>query len=218
MRALRLDSRSFVKQLESDIKGILSKVGSEKLPETPDLISLLKIALKNEIEVAEIAAKWMASTREVDAKVALAIQAGDEAKHYNLIAERLEDLGADLKDYDPFAKGYSPYYLHLATLDGTIERISAGQFTTEMIATALNDHFMKLCQSQGDRKTAKLYRDIIQKDEKKHYEMGKALLEKYCTTPEAQQKARDSAMKILEVGGQILGKAKELGITHPPGC
>jgi len=213
-----LDSNSFVRKLESEIRVALSKVGADEMPQKPDLVGLLKIALKNEIEVAEIAAKWMASTRQVDAKVALAIQAGDEAKHYNLIAERLKEMGADLKDYDPFADGYSPYYLHLVGLEGTFQRIAAGQFTTEMIALALNDQFIKLCEAVGDRKTADLYRAVIQGDEERHYRMGRALLEKYCTTPEAQQEAWDSAMAVLRVGGQILEKAKGIGMTHPPGC
>jgi hypothetical protein len=46
---------------------------------------LLAGALKKELEAAEEAAVWMASERDVDVKLALARQCGDEARHYRLI-------------------------------------------------------------------------------------------------------------------------------------
>ena len=57
--------------------------------------NLLKVALKNEIEATEIAARWLVATDDVQVKLAFARQVGDEAKHYRLIAERLRALGVD---------------------------------------------------------------------------------------------------------------------------
>ena len=54
------------------------------------VVNLLKVALKNEIEATESAARWLATTAELDVKLALARQVGDEAKHYRLIADRLQ--------------------------------------------------------------------------------------------------------------------------------
>ena len=39
---------------------------------------------------------------------ALARQSGDEAKHYRLIADHLQQLGVDLSDFDPLAQGFGP--------------------------------------------------------------------------------------------------------------
>ena len=62
---------------------------------------LLGLALKNELEATECAAAWIASTPEIDVKLALARQAGDEAKHFRLIQRRLDELGVDSACFDP---------------------------------------------------------------------------------------------------------------------
>jgi hypothetical protein len=43
-----------------------------------DATKLLQIALANEISVSELAATWVPTTAEIDVKLALARQAGDE--------------------------------------------------------------------------------------------------------------------------------------------
>src|SRR5437764_357800 len=60
-----------------------------------DPTQLLQVALANEINVSELAAAWMPTTRELDVKLAFARQAGDEASHFQLVADRLTALGFD---------------------------------------------------------------------------------------------------------------------------
>ena len=74
------------------------------------MVRRLKIALKNELEASELAALWMPTTPEIEIKLALARQAGDEAKHYGLIEKRLEKLGARSADFNPIADGYGPMF------------------------------------------------------------------------------------------------------------
>ena len=62
---------------------------------------MLQLALANEISVSELAAAWMPSTPEVDVKIALARQAGDEARHFELVADRLVALGFELAGFQP---------------------------------------------------------------------------------------------------------------------
>src|SRR5207253_3175303 len=50
----------------------------------PEIVRRLKIAMKNELEASELAALWMPTTPEIDVKLGLARQSGDEAKHYRL--------------------------------------------------------------------------------------------------------------------------------------
>src|SRR6185436_4014315 len=102
------------------------------------VVNLLKVALKNEIEATESAARWMATTDEIDVKLALARQVGDEAKHYRLVADRLQELGFDAREFDPLTKGYGPLFRYLDTLETTVERVAAGQFTREAIAIVKN--------------------------------------------------------------------------------
>ena len=83
----------FVEQLKTENEELLARIdapagdriGSERVADTENrniLVALMKMALKNEMEAAEIAAEWVATTPELDAKVALARHAGDEARHY----------------------------------------------------------------------------------------------------------------------------------------
>jgi uncharacterized ferritin-like protein (DUF455 family) len=181
--------------------------------------ALLKLALRNEYEAADLAAAWMADTPELDAKLALARQCGDEAKHYRWIEERLGALGADLTGFDPAAPGPSPLLAHLRTLRGTVERAAAGQFTREAIAVARNEVFAAFCDERGDGVTAALYRDRIQPDERHHHELGRRLLLKYAVTEEAQSRARAAAAETLRIADEIQELARlKAGICRAPGC
>src|SRR2546427_11408427 len=92
-----------------------------------NVLNLLKVALKNEIEATEIAARWLVTTDDVEVKLAFARQVGDEAKHYRLIADRLRALGFAPHSFDPLAKGYGPLFNYLDGLKTTGERVAAGQ-------------------------------------------------------------------------------------------
>ena len=179
----------------------------------------MEVALKNEIEAAEIAAVWMPSTPELDVKLSLARQAGDEAKHYRLIAERLGELGRDPAAINPLQSGYSPLFEFLRSLQTTPARIAAGQFTREGIALVRNRHFITFCLNQDDVKTAELYSEIIQKDELHHHQTGRRLLCRYAQDEEAQQEAQLAARRTLELAEEIQEAARlKAGISHAPGC
>ena len=183
------------------------------------VLNLLKVALKNEIEATEIAARWLVTTDEVDVKLALARQVGDEAKHYRMIADRLRALGFDARSFDPLAKGYGPLFNYLDTLQSTVERVAAGQFTREAIAVVKNRQFIEFCEHAGDRETAAMYRDVIEPDERYHHELGRMLLLRFATTPETQAAAAAAARKTLELADELQRKALAgAGIHHAPGC
>jgi uncharacterized ferritin-like protein (DUF455 family) len=177
------------------------------------------VALKNEFEASELAAIWMASTSELDVKLALARQVGDEARHYRLIAERLLSLGVDANRIDPREGGYSPLFEYLRSLEGAAARVAAGQFTREGIALVRNQCFIEFCESAGDLETAALYRDIIQPDERHHHELGRALLAIYGATDETQNLARQAARRTIELAEEIQEMARlKAGIMRAPGC
>ena len=183
------------------------------------MTNLLKVALKNEIEATEIAARWLVTTDEVPVKMAFARQAGDEAKHYRMIAERLRELGFDAQTFDPIAKGYGPLFNYLDRLESTVERVAAGQFTREAIAVVKNRQFIEFCERAGDKTTATLYRDVIEPDERFHHELGRSLLLRHAVTPDAQELARRAARRTLELAEELQASAlKTAGIHHAPGC
>ncbi|MBI2552904.1 MAG: ferritin-like domain-containing protein, partial [Candidatus Rokubacteria bacterium] len=165
-----MTAEEFVKELDATNGELLRRLAPEDTlrPEVEgdlNVLNLLKVALKNEIEASEIAARWMVTTDDPDVKLAFARQVGDEAKHYRLVVERLRELGFDARGFNPLAKGYGPLFQYLATLRTTVERVAAGQFTREAIAVVKNRQFIEFCERAGDTVTATLYRDVIEPDE-----------------------------------------------------
>ena len=217
-----MDSRTFAKDLEASNQVQLAQLGEvttlvgEAGPPV-DIVRLLKIALANEISVSELAAAWMPSTAEWDVKITLAQQAGDEARHFQLVETRLGQLGVSLADFAPPAE--NPLFAYLKGLQNSVEKIAAGQFTLESLAYKVNESFIHYCERFGDTETARLYRNLIQPDELHHHQLGRRLLEKYATTPETQRLAREAAAKTLAIAADLRrSAAQKLGTQCFPGC
>ena len=218
-----MSGEEFVAQLAEENRAALDRLSQlsavGEAPESLTIENLLRIALKNELEASEIAAIWMTTTKEVDVKLALARQCGDEAKHYHLIAERLKALGVDDNQLDPLKGGYSPLFEYLRSLQNTAARVAAGQFTREGIALVRNQVFVSFCEARGDAETAALYWDKIQPDELHHHQLGKRLLARYAVTPEDQRAARQAARYTVELAEEIQEMTRlKAGITRAPGC
>ena len=218
-----LSADEFVDALAEENHAALARLGdlsrAGEIPEALTVPRLLRVALKNEFEASELAAIWMASTQELDIKLALARQVGDEAKHYRLIAERLASLGVDANSIDPREGGYSQLFEYLRSLEDAAARVAAGQFTREGIALVRNQCFIEFCESAGDPETAALYRDKIQPDERHHHELGRALLAVYAASDEAQKVARQAARRTIELAEEIQEMARlKAGIMRAPGC
>jgi 1,2-phenylacetyl-CoA epoxidase catalytic subunit len=214
----------FVRTLAAENDALLARLAPDDAlkPEVDGALNvpnLLKVALKNEIEATEIAARWLVTTPDVDVKLAFARQVGDEAKHYRMIADRLRTIGFDPDGFDPLAKGYGPLFSYLDSLTTTVERVAAGPFTREAIAVVKNRQFIEFCERAGDTETAALYRDVIEPDERYHHELGRRLLLRLATTPETQEAARAVARRTLDLAEELQSKAlATAGIHHAPGC
>jgi len=215
---------TFVQNLENYVTEKLSSLDLLKEPEIgpvdrSEIVRRLKMALKNELEASEIAAVWIPTTPEVEVKLALARQVGDEAKHYRLIEEHLAKMNVDLSGFNPTADGYGPMFQLLANFKTTVERIGAAQFTRESLALKKNEQFIEFCEAAGDHDTAKLYRECIQPDEQWHVHLGRTVLEKYTTTPELQAQARKAVEAVLDLAVKVQNKQlKEMKVSHAPGC
>jgi 1,2-phenylacetyl-CoA epoxidase catalytic subunit len=215
---------SFVDHLENHIHEKLSVLDLLKETEIgpadrSEVVRRLKMALKNELEASEIAAVWIPTTPEVDVKLALARQVGDEARHYRLIEDRIRQLGADLAGFNPIGDGYGPMFQLLAGFSTTVERIGAAQFTRESLALKKNEQFIEFCEAAGDRETAALYREKVQPDEQWHVQLGRTVLERYANTPALESKAAKAVEAVLDLAVKIQNKQlKELKVSHAPGC
>jgi len=184
-----------------------------------DMSTLLRGALRNELEASEIAARWMPETEDIEAKLAFALQTGDEARHYRLIAARLAELGEDVTAYSPLADGHSRLYHYLESLGTTVERVAAAQFTREAIGYKANELFIAFCDASGDTATARMYREGIQPDEQRHHLWGKDLLVRLAAGTLEQAKARQAILTTLELAEELRSLAAgRLLVETLPGC
>ena len=214
----------FVRNLEALIHDKLSSLDLLKDSRAAsawrsEIVRRLKMALKNELEASELAAAWVSSTPEIEVKLALARQAGDEAKHYGLIQSRLGDMGVDLSGFEPQAEGHCPMFQLLAGFQSTVERVGAAQWARESLALKKNEQFIEFCETSGDHETAKMYREQIQPDEQWHVHFGRQVLEKYANTPELQSRAQEAVEAVLDLAVRVQNKQlKEMKVSHAPGC
>jgi uncharacterized ferritin-like protein (DUF455 family) len=217
-----MDASSFVQELDAfKAERLAPIIGASQTSllggAAGDAEKMLQVALVNEISVSELAAAWMPSTPEVDVKIALARQAGDEAGHFQLVADRLVDLGFELAGFRP--PGANPLFDYLRGLSTTVERVAAGLFTLESIAYAVNENFMAFCHQRGDAETVRIYREYIQPDELRHHRLGRQLLVKYAADPESQQRAKEVVGRVLEIATAVRAQAAaRMGTACLPGC
>jgi 1,2-phenylacetyl-CoA epoxidase catalytic subunit len=217
-----LNGKEFVAGLLEEMHELFARLGETDTLEAEsdgevDVINLLKLALKSELEASELAGFWLPTTPEVDAKMALALQCGDEMKHYGLISQRLAQLGEDLADFDPLADGHSPLYQYARGLRTTVERIAAGPFASEAIAEVRNTQFVNFCRAVGDEETARLYAETIQPEEVHHHHLGREILEKYAVTPDLQERAAAAVRNTLAIADELRHlAAKATGALNIP--
>ena len=217
-----MDTTAYVKELDAFKAERLSPIvgaGQTSLAggATADGKKMLQIALGNEISVSELAAAWMPTTPELDVKLAFARQAGDEAGHFQLVADRLAGLGFDIAGFRP--PGANPLFDYLRSLSTTVERVAAGLFTLESIAYGVNENFMTFCERRGDSETVRIYREYIQPDELRHQQLGRQLLTKYANESASQERAKAVVQRVLEIATAARAQAAEkMGTACFPGC
>jgi rubrerythrin len=216
-----MDGKEFVTGLVAEMSTLFARLGERETLESEsegqvELVTLLRLALASELEASELAAYWMPTTPEIDVKLLLAEQCGDEMKHYALICHRLEELGEPHTGEAP-AEGYSPLYHYLRGLRTTVERVAAGPFAREAIAEVRNAQFIAFCRTVGDDATAELYETVIQPDEVKHHEIAAQWLARHCTTPELQRTAAEAARNTLAIADELRTlEKKRSGLANIP--
>ena len=129
----------------------------------------------------------------------------------------MRELGVDTSTFDPGPP--SPLLQYLTSLETTVERVAAGQFTREALAVVRNEEFVRFCVARGDGATASLYADVVQPDERQHHELGRRLLRGLATTDAARESARRASGRTLELAEELQEIAHiKLGVSRAPGC
>lgn len=150
-------------------------------------VEALKLRWFNEYIGTIVLARLIDKIEHPRLKMLVGRQVGDEAKHAQATEARIRQLGGRVEDYEPLAEQLRLYEV-LDTVEHPEEFFAAMQFTTEHEGVRRNDQAL----DRFDADTATMFRDAINPDEPFHVQLGWTALRILCTTPEAQERARQA--------------------------
>jgi hypothetical protein len=192
--------------------------------ETLDVVDFLRLALKDTIEAAEVAALWFVDCEDLGMKIGFAEQCGSAARHHRLIAARILALGSTA--FDPRTGGYSRFFGFLRSLQTPEERAAAGLVTLRTFNIGRLQVFADLSEERGDAETAAIFRDQIAEDERRVFDIGWRALIANASTEESQARGRRAAFRIVELAAEMsdplqlrkaLPKRRAPATTQPAG-
>jgi hypothetical protein len=196
-----MDSREFAKTIEHQVADFCKNLDAKfpaysYIPLTTDemRVKVMQSRLFNEIRAGEIFGGWLKSTPELDVKKTLAEATHEEYVHAGYLEEALGAKGAAPYDYKPLPAQMAMFNSFEGLTD-TVERIAAFPMAGEgvadyLIAKSLKAGTVPAWVSEPYQK--------IHEDEEEHGNYPFAILVKYATTPEKQEKAaRAVAMSLV---------------------
>lgn len=202
-----VDASTYVTELENKhlnsfrqlVGSYVSGLAAEKLT----VADALRLDMRAVVEAIEVAALWLPDSEELDMKIALAARAGDCARQFRLLSERLHALGVAPASFDPRFGGYSKLFAFFRSLQTTEERAAAGFLTLGAVTLMRFEALATWCEEQGDAETATLYRDRLVEDEQRHVHEGRRILVTVAESEEAQARARRTTYRTVEVVGEL---------------
>lgn len=214
---------SFLDSLKAEHEESLAMLSESPVVEqlgkaTAGLPALLKIALQNEMEALEIAASWAATAPEPEVKLAFARNAGDEARHYQMLEEKMRAMGVDLSRFRPLDFP-SPLLSYLRTLHTSAERVAAVLVTRKAVGARCNVQFLKYLEAVGVREIAALFRQTIIPDGHRYHASGWEILPRVAVSHADQQRARRASLRVLSICEEVRSLAMlRTGAPAVPGC
>ncbi len=163
-----------------------------------------KISARAEHGGMVVCGMWMAESDDIEAKLKLARQTWDESRHAMAFYERARELNAAL-DLDPpqspVLQPLIPFLMDARTL---VERTTLINLCVEVLAVE-SFHATKPLVDLTSRELM----DFILADEVTHVQLGKWVVDHFCTTPEAKAKHDEFQGRVDEAlakGRQILAQ------------
>jgi 1,2-phenylacetyl-CoA epoxidase catalytic subunit len=147
---------------------------------------------------------WMAEADDVEAKLKLARQTWDESRHALAFYERARALGADLDMDPPQSPVLQPLVPFLMEAQTLVERTTLINLCVEVLAVE-SFHATKPLVDLTSRELM----DFILADEVTHVQLGKWVVDHFCTTSEAKARHDEFQGRVDEAlakGRQILAQ------------
>ena len=168
--------------------------------EALDIVDFLRLAMKDAIESAEVAALWFVDCADLGTKLGFAEQCGTAARHCRLLSARITAIGAE--PFDPRSGGYSRFFGFLRSLTTPEERAAAAEVTLRTFNLGRLTIFADLCDERGDAETAELFRVQLAADERRVFDSGWRTLIASSSTEESQARGRRAAFRIVELAAE----------------
>jgi 1,2-phenylacetyl-CoA epoxidase catalytic subunit len=194
-----MDAREFLEDIERENAAFWAGQGERARsywPERMDeraALAALQTRWYNEVRAAEVVGKFLERVPDLELKYMLARQVGDEAKHARLIGARIRELGGDVAQFVPSPEQLA-FWAAIAAFETPEEMLAGLQFTVESQSNLRNEQALE----RFDARTAALFRDHINRDERFHEAIGRRGVERFATTPEAQARARAACRLVRE--------------------
>lgn len=159
-----------------------------------ELIEWLQFQCWYEREAAGFIGSWLRDTPEPEAFFGLCRQVADEGRHWKLISSHLEAMDVSMDGWKPEPEWVEWVREFYASGEDTLERIAAHNITGEIgVMNAFAGLLPRLPEA-----TRKVMEKIIP-DEDFHIALGRMIVNRYATTPEAQAKVRVRALQAFEL-------------------
>lgn len=202
-----VDAASYVSELESkhldSFRQVVATFVATLAKENLSVTDVLKLEMRGVVEAIEVAALWLPDSDGLDMKMALATRAGDCARHFQLLGDRLAALGVSPASFDARHGGYSKLFAFFRSLQTSEERAAAGFLTLGGLNLTRFEALAQWCHERGDAETAALYRSRLMEDEQRHLDVGRGLLVAVVETEESQARARRATYRTVEVVSEL---------------
>ena len=183
-----------LKNMRSAVSLEESSFGGDRMMADAELFEWLKFQAWYEQQAAYFIGSWLKDTPEDEAFIGLCQQVADEGKHYKLLTSHLRSHGQSLNDWYPEPEWVEWVVEFYANGEDTLERIAAHNITGELGALQAFETLMPRIPESTQRILNK-----ILPDEKFHVQLGRAVVERYATTPEKQNRVRKRVIRAFEL-------------------
>ena len=192
----------FHEKNQASLERHLTTFRSAILKESLEVVDFLRLAMKDAIEAAEVAALWFVDCDDLEMKISFAEQCGTAARHHRLLTSRLAVLGAE--PFDPRHGGYSRFFGFLRSLQTPEERAAAAEVTLRTFMLGRLSIYAETCTEKGDAESAALLGTDIADDQRKIFDVGWRRLITAADIEESQARARRAAYRIVELAGEVV--------------
>jgi uncharacterized ferritin-like protein (DUF455 family) len=195
-------TEEFVGELARENKAFWTGRDDRLDPQAPPdtLLSQIRYRMRqgvyNELRSVELIAAWIPWVPERELRDLLPRQLEDEQRHYQLLRQRLRELGEDPDAYEPLPEWQALFdWLVACRQRPTVEKLAMFQFAGETQSCDGFETLIRLARDL-DPETAELYRTQILPDEYRHAAIGRRALLLLADTPEGQARAREACREM----------------------